>query len=81
MKKTVIFDFPDNFKFPKHFMQKNIRFEYKDAFGIERAVKSSACETCTFYAGGDEEPYCFLLGDEEGECPFYRGQKVVNYDD
>lgn len=95
MKKTVVFEFPDDFKFPEYFGQR---------VGQDSAVHPwirarSMCERCPFDSSVDDEPMCFLTGDCEygpsefdravGEmvylphpqCPFYNGADTVNYND
>lgn len=76
MKKTVVFDFPDDFEFPPEFTEKI-------------CCKSEGWRTpdvvCPFYISNDDYyPYCMLTGggEEEGKtCPFYGGVDIVNYDD
>lgn len=70
MKKSVVFDFPDDFMFPQYFRA--------GTFG-----SPSPCDECYFIAG-DEDPYCFLTGDNERgkrreKCPFCEGEDTVNY--
>lgn len=97
MKKTVIFDFPDDFKFPEYFGQKNtvrvekVRLETTGELFSRRETPESTCGECPFcVAGGGygEESECFLTGDMEDEkeekrrkCPFHDGANAVNYND
>lgn len=75
MKKTVVFEFPDDFEFPPEFSN-NICYKSKGRY--EPAI------VCPFYVSSDEyESYCMLTGGEEGDgkvCPFYGGIDTVNYD-
>lgn len=87
MKKTVVFEFPDDFKFPKHFMQENIKKTriLKTEYNGERKVTwdDSSCRECPLrVSASDEDFYCLLIGyyqEERRECPFYRGQEVEAY--
>lgn len=70
MKKTVIFDFPDNFEFPEHFEE----------------MKPCRCVKCPFYCNDNYGEECFLTGDNDGtpvydrvKCPFYDGEDTVNF--
>lgn len=91
MKKTVIYEFSDDFKFPEYFGQKNIEkeFETKLIYNKNRIEKRkvSACDDCPIAAYVDDESYCGITGDSEytkleerHECPFYRGQETVIYE-
>lgn len=97
MKKTVLFEFPDDFKFPKFFGQKNTmwveerRLQTTGELFSRREIPESTCQECPFNVTGGgygEESECFLTGDMEGEkeekrhkCPFYGGANTVNYDE
>lgn len=67
MKKTVIFEFQDDFVSPEH-------FQYKK------------CDKCVFCETDAYESWCFMTGDGDDnpsenakECPFYRGEEIVNF--
>lgn len=94
MKKTVIFEFPDDFKFPKHFGEKNtarveeIHLKTTGELFSRLEIPESYCNHCPFNVSEDGEAGCFLTGDVEFEsrgsykqCPFYGGAETVNYDD
>ena len=96
MKRTVIFEFPDDFKFPEYFGQENMvekivrRCEITGEIMKTELWKKSTCFDCPFHiAGGGygEELQCYLTGDFEGQaeekrhaCPFCGGADTVNYD-
>lgn len=90
MKKTVVFEFPDDFQFPEYFGQKNTTREEKD-IGVHtgtvynvRNVPTSTCFNCPFYISDDDGAWCMITGGEEGhhaKCPFYGGADTVNYND
>ena len=72
MERAVTVKFPDGFKFPEYFYQKNLK---GDEFERAKFFKSS-CSFCPLNIG-DEEPYCAITGDVEHEnelirhkCPF-----------
>lgn len=70
MKKTVIFEFQDDFQFPEFF----------EDMGKARCLK------CPLYCRDDEgDEWCFLQGYEDRapcmKCPFYGGADTVNYDE
>lgn len=74
MKKTVVFDFPDDFEFPPEFIG--------EVCCLPKGSKPVVF--CPFYAPDEYRPYCMLTGGEEGDgkaCPFYHGASTVNYND
>lgn len=83
MKRTVIFNFPDNFKFPEYYGQDNMLKTIEDC-GIEYGAPWSACDECPLQTDG-YAAHCFLLGHkncnsyQKPKCPFYDGKETVNY--
>lgn len=75
MDRAIIVKFPDGFKFPEYFGQKNIQGdEWRSA-----TFFASSCSCCPLCAG-DDELYCLLTCDYEGipkdkrhTCPFLEG--------
>lgn len=68
MKKTVVFDFPEDFQFPD-------RFENVDL---------ARCTECPLFCRDDEgDEWCFLLGYSEttyeSRCPFRDEADIVAY--
>lgn len=74
MKKTVVFEFPDDFEFPPEFTDK--------VCCLPKGSKPVVF--CPFYASDEYGPYCMLTGEGEGvgkPCPFYHGASTVNYNE
>lgn len=85
VEKTVIYQFPDNFKFPQYYGQKNTVRAIK-CWSVEEMRPWSACYDCPLQTGDDDGSWCSLTGDdgETGpdpmyECPFYRGQDTARW--
>lgn len=83
MKKTITFNFPDNFPFPQYYGQENI---IREDLNPPHIYTFCACYawSCPFVGGNDEGGRCILTGDRDGtpknerhECPFYRGQEIT----
>lgn len=91
MKKSVVFEFPDDFHFPEYFGQKNTTYEENTLCGLSGKVceivniPSSTCVECPFYVPVDEYgPFCMLTGGDDVSkrpCPFYGGADTVNYNE
>lgn len=65
MKKTVVFEFPDDFKFPEHF----------------DSVYAGCPECPLFCRDDEGDEWCFLIGytgPMNGACPFYSGKETIN---
>lgn len=67
MKKTVVFDFSDDFVFPEHFEN----------------IDQARCTDCPLFCRCDEgDEWCFLIGycetTENSNCPFYGGENTIN---
>lgn len=90
MKKTVTFNFPDDFKFPEYYGQENVK--YKISLTQTTPFYRSACDICPFEEIMFDEIHddythgCGLTGDTKytiqanrRECPFFRGQENVEY--
>lgn len=85
MVKTVIFTFPDGFKFPKYYGEKNItkRRTTRMYSDIDRKIietysdiSRTSCESCPF---NYDSIACVLAEDgTDGpwECPFYNKDTV-----
>lgn len=87
MKKTVIYEFPDDFKFPEYYGQKNIEKTHVQKLTyhtVKTTYETSSCYDCPLRAYADDYCYCGLTGDDEDtppeerhECPFFRGQETA----
>lgn len=69
MKKTIIFDFPEDFKFPRYF----------DEYSCKGCpfVTNSSVEDWMCFLTLDGDP----VQDKKVECPFYSGKNTVNWDE
>lgn len=89
MIKTVAFEFPDDFKFPKYFMQENIKKTHTQELKYHRIITTwddSSCRDCPFRMCDEDYEYCMITSDDEctdpskrHKCPFYRGQEAAVY--
>lgn len=68
MKKTVVFEFPDDFKFPEYYGQKNTTQEIIIAGSVDGAHITETRPSCTCFDGCpfdssiDDYSMCFLTG-------------------
>lgn len=70
MKKTVVFEFQDDFKFPEKFLEE----------------KCCGCPLCASDGEGGEMCFITGEGDypllpSKKKCPFYGGVDTINYDE
>lgn len=70
MTKTIIYEFSDNFEFPKQFVS------------VDTVLDNKPCRYCPFYWCDTHEfiDECALLGENETECPFYKGVDEITID-
>lgn len=73
--KKITIHFPDDFKFPQYYQEKNITKEY--TFREEkRTYTRSSCDSCPF---DYDSIVCILREDETDgpwKCPFYDSDEV-----
>ena len=70
MKKTVVFEFPDDFQFPEHFEE----------------INPARCRICPLHCNDEgRSEWCLLTGDNDGtpisdrvKCPFHDESDNVN---
>lgn len=75
MKKTVVFEFPDNFKFPENFDS--------GVYGYGGKCVSCPFRITTREAHGQEPPNveCFLLHSTYDKCPFFGGEDTIDLEE
>lgn len=62
MRKTVIFEFPDDFEFPK----------VGDGY-----YWAGKCQACPCAAENERAFYCLLTDDVDAPCPFYGNSEAI----
>lgn len=68
MKKTVVFEFPDDFKFPKRFTDEGCK-------GCPLKTEDGQGDVMCFITEEGDYP----LLPSKLECPFYDGAESVNF--